>query len=84
MAIADLAHSNDDGRELTKARPRLGVLSSLRPKLATIAVMACAIGLAGCARSPAQREFNPVLHTVKSGPVCPPARPRMTAKSISR
>jgi hypothetical protein len=81
MAIADLAHSDDDGRELAKMRPRLSVLSSLPSKPVTMAVMACAIGLAGCARSPAQREFNPVQHVVKSGPVCPPVRPRIYARA---
>jgi hypothetical protein len=77
MAIAGPAHCADDGCELTKTQPRPNGLTSFAPKLVTIAVVA--IALAGCARNPAQRDFNPVQREVRVAPVRAPARPRIHA-----
>jgi hypothetical protein len=76
MAIADPAHCADDGCGLAKAQPRLSVPRSLTPKLVTVAVIACAIGMAGCARNPAQHELRPVQREVRVAPVRSAARPR--------
>lgn len=77
MAMADPAHCAVDGCKLAKTQPRLNVPRSSIPKFVTIAAIACAIGLAGCARNPAQHELKPVQREVRGAPVCPPARPRI-------
>ena len=46
---------------------RAAGLKSLAPKL--LAACAISISVAGCARNPPQREFNPVQHEVKAPPV---------------
>jgi hypothetical protein len=77
MAVADSAHGADDRCQLAKTQPRLNVLSSLTAKFATSVVIACAIGLAGCARNPAQQELKLVQREVRVAPVRAPARPRV-------
>jgi hypothetical protein len=66
MAIAHPAHCADDCCELAKPRLRLSGLLSLLPKLPTISVVVLALGLAGCARNPAHREFNPAHRELSS------------------
>jgi hypothetical protein len=70
MAIAGPA-------QLAKTQLQLDSLPSLASKLFTICVVACAIALAGCARNPPQRDFNPVQREVRVAPVRAPARPRV-------
>jgi hypothetical protein len=77
MAIANPAPCTDDCRELANARQRPSRPTSLAPRLLTISVVTCAIGLAGCARNPAQGDLKPVQHVVRAAPVCPPARTRI-------
>jgi len=60
MAIAHPAHCADDCCELAKSRLRRNGRLSLPPKLPTISVIVLALGLAGCARNSAHREFSPV------------------------
>jgi hypothetical protein len=58
MAMMNPAHRADDGGEF--AGPRLRLKGSL------ISVVALAMGLAGCAREPAHREFNLTQREVKA------------------
>jgi hypothetical protein len=69
MAIAGPAHFADNCCEVAKARLRLPGPASLIPKLLTVSVVFCALAVAGCARNPAHREFNPVQHKVRAAPV---------------
>jgi hypothetical protein len=72
MAIADPAHGADKCCE--SAKTRLPGPASLTPKLLTIPVVFCALAVAGCARNPVHREFNPVQHEVRAAPVRVSAR----------
>jgi len=74
MAIAGPAHYADNCCESAKTRLRLPGLASCAPKLLTISVVLCAVAVAGCARNPARREFNPVQPEVRAAPVRAPAR----------
>jgi hypothetical protein len=74
MAITGPAHDADKRCETAKTRLRLPGLASSAPKLLTISVVFCALAVAGCARNPAQREFNPVQQEVMAAPVRAPAR----------
>ena len=80
MAIARPAHCADVCREPAKTQPRLNGLSTLAPKLRTIFVVACAMGVTGCARNPAQRDLevrNPPQRVARIAPVRVPARARV-------
>ena len=59
MAMMHPTHDADDGREFASTAPS-------RPKLLTISAMALAMGLAGCAREPAHREFNSGQQEIKA------------------
>jgi hypothetical protein len=59
MAMMRPAHDADDGRKFASTR-------SLLPKRLTLSVIVLAMGLAGCAREPAHREFNQVQQEVKA------------------
>ena len=59
MAMMHAAHDADDGREFASTL-------SLRSKRLTLSVMALAMGLAGCAREPAHREFNSGQQEIKA------------------
>jgi hypothetical protein len=72
MAIAVPADCAD--KCCKSAKTRLPGPASLIPKLLTIPVVFCAMAVAGCARNPAHREFNPVEHEVRAAPVRAPAR----------
>ena len=74
MAIAGPAHCADNCCESANRRLQLPGLASFAPKLLTISVILCATAVAGCARNPAQREFNPVQHEVRAAPVRASAR----------
>lgn len=74
MAIADPAHSADEGCGLATLQRRRTCPRSLP---LTIVAVACAALLAACARNPAQNELAPVQREVRAAPVCPPARPRV-------
>ena len=83
MAIARGAHCAEDGRESAKTQPRFNGRSSSAPKLRTVFVIVCAIGITGCARNPAQRELevaNPPQRVVRAVPVRLPARVRVHSK----
>ena len=69
MTIAGPARFADNCCESTKTRLRLPGPASLVPKLLTISVVFCALAVAGCARNPVHREFNPVQHEVRAAPV---------------
>jgi hypothetical protein len=66
-AMVDLVHRADQGCEWVTTLPRLNSPLSLRPKLLTVSLIVLAIGLAGCAREPAQREM--VEREVQTKPV---------------
>jgi hypothetical protein len=76
MATAGPAHDADNCSEAakTRLRRRLPGLASSTSKLLTISVVFCALAVAGCARNPVQREFNPVRQEVRAAPVRAPAR----------
>jgi len=74
MTIVGPAHCADNCCESAKTRLRLPCLASCAPKLLTISVVLCAMAVAGCARNPARREFNPIQHEVRAAPVRAPAR----------
>jgi hypothetical protein len=74
MATAGPAHDADNCCASAKMRRRLPGLASSASKLLTISVVFCALAVAGCARDPAQREFNPVRQEVRAAPVRAPAR----------
>jgi len=74
MTIVGPAHCADNCCESAKTRLQLPCLASCAPKLLTISVVLCAVAVAGCARNPAQREFNPIQHEVRAAPVRAPAR----------
>ena len=80
MAIADPAHCADDG-EAAKTRSRPNGLLSLPPKRLTIAVVVLAIGLAGCARNPAHREFSLAQREVRPTHVRSPSRANIRAET---
>jgi hypothetical protein len=70
MAIAGPAHFADNGCESVKTRLRLPGPASLIPKLPTVvSAVFCVLAVAGCARSPVHREYNPVRHEVRAAPV---------------
>lgn len=74
MAIAGPAHYADDCCESAKTRLWMLGLASFAPRLLTISVVFSAMTVAGCARNPDHREFNPVQHEVRATPVRAPAR----------
>jgi hypothetical protein len=74
MAIAGPARDADISCEAAKTRLRLPCLASSAAKLLAISVVICALAVAGCARHPVQREFNPVRQEVRAAPVRAPAR----------
>ena len=74
MPIAGPAHCADYCREFAETRLRSAGLASFAPKLLTVSVVFCAMAVAGCARNPAQREFNPVQPEVRAAPVRATAR----------
>ena len=82
MAIARGAHCAEDGRESAKTQPRFNGRSSSAPKLRTVFVIVCAIGVTGCARNPVQRELkaNPPQRVIRAAPVRLPARVRVHSK----
>ena len=41
----------------------------MTPKLLTFSVIFCALAVAGCARDPVHREFNPVQREARTAPV---------------
>jgi hypothetical protein len=67
MAIAGPAHFADNCCE--SAKLRLLRPASLIPKLPAFSVIFCALAVAGCARDPVHREFNPARHEVRAAPV---------------
>jgi hypothetical protein len=67
--MADSVHCADEVRELATTQLRLNGPLSLRQKLLTVSAIVLAMGLAGCARDPAHREFNPVQREVRAKPV---------------
>jgi hypothetical protein len=80
MAIVHPAHCADDCCVLAKTQFRLNGLLSLRSSPLTISVVVLAVGLAGCARNPAQRDLNPVQREVRTAPVRSPSRARVYAE----
>ena len=70
MAIAGPAHLADNCCESVKTRLRLPGPASLIPKLSTVvSAVFCVLAVAGCARNPVHREYNPVRHEVRAAPV---------------
>jgi hypothetical protein len=69
MAMVDSVPCTDQGCELATTQLRPSGLLPLCPKLPTVAVIVLATGLAGCARDPAHREYNPVQREVRATPV---------------
>jgi hypothetical protein len=53
---------------------------SLRPRWLPISAIALAIGLGGCAREPAHREFNPTQREVRANHVRPVLHARIHVK----
>jgi hypothetical protein len=80
MAIVHAAHCADDCCVLAKTQFRLNGLLSLRSSPLTISVVVLAVGLAGCARNPAQRVLNPVQREVRATPVRSPSRAHVYAE----
>jgi hypothetical protein len=72
MAIAHPAHCVDG--EWAKARLRPNGLLSLPPKRLTIALVVLAMGLGGCARNPAHREFSLAQREVRPTHARAPSR----------
>lgn len=66
MAMMYAAKDSDDGRESASTRLPLNGTFSPRPKRLTLSVIGLAMGLAGCAREPAHREFNSGQQEVKA------------------
>lgn len=82
MATAHPAHCADDRRELAKTQlRRLNGLLSLSPKLQILPVVVLVMALAGCARNPAHREFNPIQREVGATPVHLPSRARVHSET---
>jgi hypothetical protein len=88
MAIARLAHSEDDGCELAKPQPRLSGLLSSASRLPVISIVVLTLGLAGCARdplrgdlSPAHSDFKRAHREVRATPVRWPARRRIYSEA---
>jgi hypothetical protein len=69
MAMMHPAHDAGDGREFASTRLPLNRTLSPRPKWLTLSAIALAMGLAGCAREPAHREFTPVQRQIKASQV---------------
>jgi hypothetical protein len=61
--------TDDPGSGVPEFLLRLADVSSFAPTLLTISVISCVTTGAGCARNPAQRDFNPVRHEVSAAPV---------------
>ena len=80
MAMADFVHRADDGCEWMTTQVRLNGPLSLRPKLLAVSVIVLAMGLAGCARDPAHREFHQGQREVRATPVRLSARARAHAE----
>jgi len=72
MAAAHPAHCADGEGATAQLRPN-GLLS-LPPKRRVISVVVLAIGLGGCARNPAYREFHPVQREIRATHVRLPSR----------
>jgi hypothetical protein len=60
--------TNDPGSEVSEARFWLAEVSSFAPMLLSMALIS-ATTVAGCARNPAQRDFNPLRHEVNTASV---------------
>src|SRR5215211_5597937 len=69
MAIAGPAHLADNCCESVKTRLRLPGPASFVAKLLTVSVVFCAMAVAGCARNPVHREFDPVRREVRAAPI---------------
>jgi hypothetical protein len=69
MAMMHPAHDAGDGREFASTRLPLNRTLSPRPKWLTLSAIALAMGLAGCAREPAHREFTPAQRQIKASHV---------------
>ena len=68
-AIAGPAHSADTCCESVKILLRRPGPASLIPRLPAFSVIFCALAVAGCARDPVHREFNPVQREARAAPV---------------
>ena len=69
MAIAGPAHWADKCCEAARTRLRQADRASSIPKGLAVSVLFCAVAVAGCARSPAHGEFDPVQREVRAAPV---------------
>lgn len=69
MAIAGPAHWADKCCEAARTRLRPAGRASSIPKRLVVSVVFCAVAVAGCARSPAHREFDQVQPEVRAVPV---------------
>jgi hypothetical protein len=81
MAMMHPAHCADKGREFASTRLPLNGPLSLRPGRLTLSVVFLAAGLAGCAREPAHREFNPTQRQVKATHVRSALHARINART---
>src|ERR1700726_14789 len=69
MAIVDPALSAHEFGGFENAQLRTASFKSLAPTFLTICAISCAMAAAGCARNPAQRDPDPVLHEGEAAPV---------------
>jgi hypothetical protein len=68
MAIARAAFRAQDSCGLLTGRLHAASLKSHAPKLLAACAVLFSISVAGCARNPAPREFNPAQREVKASP----------------
>jgi hypothetical protein len=83
MAIVGGARCAQDFCGFVSERLHAAGLKSLTPKLLAACAILCSILVAGCARNPPQREFNPAQREVKAPPTRPVVRARRHSEQYS-
>ena len=82
MAIVGAALHVRNFFEVMTGRLRVAGLRPFTPKWSAACAVLCSISVAGCARDPAQREFNPPQREIKASPVRPAVRARAPAVQV--
>jgi hypothetical protein len=81
MALADQAAGAHAFHEFENAQPRTASYTFLSRGILTLCAISCAMLVTGCARNPAQREFDPAVHELKTATAAVRVVPRTRRSS---